>query len=192
LFVATFRLAGINDWGFQAYLLIPLLIALIIAWGDVRTRRIPNYLTFGAALGGLIFQMAWQGWPGLVSGLTGLGLGFGLLLLPYILGGMGAGDVKALAALGAWLGPQQTFELFLFMAIAGGVMALMVMWWRGMMGVKIRETGVLILNLVLSRSVNLAPASPASVSKNESLPYGLALAVGMALVFWRGVGNGAF
>ena len=183
--MATVWLTTISGWGFRAYLLIPLLIALVMAWGDVRTRRIPNYLTFGAALAGLTFQAAGQGWPGLAQGLGGLGLGFALLILPYILGGMGAGDVKALAALGAWLGPHRTFELFIFMAISGGLMALMVLWWKGLMWAKIRQMGVLGLNLILSRSGGMALASP-TPDQTESLPYGLALAAGMLLVFLRG------
>ena len=86
-------------------LIIPLLIAAWISWSDLRTRKIPNYLTLGAALAGLLYNLAVFGLSGLTSGILGLLMGFGFLILPYILGGMGAGDVKALAALGAWLGP---------------------------------------------------------------------------------------
>ena len=124
--------------GSHARLLLPFLIAVWISWGDLRTRKIPNYLTFGAALAGLAFNFIFAGWGGLADGVLGLFLGFGLLILPYILGGMGAGDVKALAALGAWLGPKGTLYLFIYMGLAGGVMALAVLAWNGILWQKIR------------------------------------------------------
>ncbi len=118
-----------------AVTLSPFLLSLVMAVGDWRTRRIPNYLTFGGALAGIVFQTAVFGWPGLAQALLGLFLGLGLLLLPYILGGMGAGDVKALAALGAWLGPKGCFSVFCYMGLAGGLMSLGVLLWKGLSGV---------------------------------------------------------
>src|SRR4030065_1999811 len=112
-------------------LLIPLTLTVWIAWGDLRTRRIPNYLTLGTAVAGLAYNFMSQGLPGLVSGILGMLLGFAFLILPYLWGGMGAGDVKALAALGAWLGPAGTGFLFCYMGIAGGLMALGVLVWEG-------------------------------------------------------------
>ena len=101
--------AKLSDWWsrltpwLQAHpdLILPLLLSLGMAACDLKTRRIPNYLTFGGALGGLGFHLGYHGVPGFLDGLAGLGLGFCLLLVPYLLGGMGAGDVKACAALGA-------------------------------------------------------------------------------------------
>src|SRR5664280_2755919 len=99
----------------RGHLLIPLALTVWIAWGDLRTRRIPNYLTLGTAVAGLAFNFMGQGLSGLTNGLLGMLLGFFLLILPYLWGGMGAGDVKAMAALGAWLGPQFTLFLFCYM-----------------------------------------------------------------------------
>ncbi len=96
-------------------LVFPLLLSLGMAGWDLSSGRIPNYLTFGGALAGLGFQLGFHGLPGLLDGLAGLGLGFILLLVPYLLGGMGAGDVKASAALGAWLGlPAPFFSSFIW------------------------------------------------------------------------------
>ena len=92
----------------NAYLIPPLVLACWMAWGDAHTRRIPNYLTLLAALSGLGFQFGAHGWPGLGQGLLGLCGGFVLMIGFYLKGGMGAGDIKALAALGAWLGPLAT------------------------------------------------------------------------------------
>ena len=60
-------------------------------------------------------------------------LGFACLILPYLWGGMGAGDVKALAALGAWLGPKLTVFLFCYMGIAGGIIAVGYLVWQGIL-----------------------------------------------------------
>src|SRR4030042_1897823 len=117
-------LSKVANWrqGLEA-LVLPLVFTLWIAWGDLRTRRIPNYLTLGTAVAGLTYNFMGQGLPGLANGILGMLLGFAFLILIYLWGGMGAGDVKALAALGAWLGPHLTVFLFCYMAITGGVIA---------------------------------------------------------------------
>jgi prepilin peptidase CpaA len=89
------------------------------AWTDVRTHRIPNLLNLLCALSGLGYQMGAWGLSGLEDGLLGLLLGFGLMIGFYLFVGIGAGDVKALAALGTWLGPWNTFLLFILMGLSG-------------------------------------------------------------------------
>jgi prepilin peptidase CpaA len=167
-------------------LLIPLLLAVWIAWGDVRTRRIPNYLTLGTAVAGLGYNLIFHGWPGLLGGLLGMILGFGFLILPYIWGGMGAGDVKALAALGAWLGPWETVYLFCYMGMAGGLFALAVLCWRGLFWQKIRQGWTYLANLVLCRPAGLQIPT-AFQNDTPGIPYGVAMAVGMAMLL--GLGN---
>jgi len=114
--------------------LIPVLvvaISLVASITDVLTRRIPNVLTFGAALAGLVFHLLTGGFDGGLSAAGGWVVGT-LLFLPFFaLGGMGGGDVKLLAALGAWLGPHQTLWLAAYSAIAGGVLAVIVAASRG-------------------------------------------------------------
>ena len=86
---------------------------------DLRQRRIPNYLTVPAALLGLLFHSFAPGGWGFLTSLAGFAVGFGLLLLPWIVGGGGMGDVKLLAALGAWFGPRLMLIAFaLSMAVA--------------------------------------------------------------------------
>jgi prepilin peptidase CpaA len=165
-------------WSFRWYLIFPLLITLWIAWGDLKTHRIPNYLTFGVALAGLGLQLGCHGWSGLCDSLLGLALGFGLLIIPYMLGGMGAGDVKALAALGAWLGPLLTFHLFLYMALAGGLISLGSLCWQRLLGFKIRQASAFLVNIILCRSYGPAPITSTS-SETKVIPYGVALALGM-------------
>lgn len=157
-------------------LVLPLLITVWISWSDLKTRTIPNFITLSAALAGLIYNLTVSGWGGLADGVLGLLMGFGFLILPYILGGMGAGDVKALAALGAWLGPMDTLMLFCYMAIAGGVMALGVLIWRGLFWQR-------ILNLVLTQD-KISALTPAQ--KTPGIPYGVAMALGMGVLVITG------
>lgn len=90
--------------GYDFAALVGIFMALCAAI-DYRTKRIPNWLTVPAALAGLIYSSLMPHGMGTLWSLAGFGVGLSLLLLPWILGGGGMGDVKMLAALGAWLGP---------------------------------------------------------------------------------------
>ena len=85
--------------------IVGLTIASLACVTDLRTRRIPNVLTFGAALAGLLYQFVSGGIDGLGHAALGWLVGAVIFILPFALGGLGGGDVKLLAALGAWLGP---------------------------------------------------------------------------------------
>jgi prepilin peptidase CpaA len=178
-------------------LVAPFLLALCMALSDVRTRRIPNYLTFGGALTGLGFQLGFSGWPGLLDGFLGLLLGFSFLFLFYLRGGMGAGDVKALAALGAWLGSRLTFYLFIYMAISGVGLLIIYLWWQGLLWLKIRHflksfKGRL-LNWILLRPYKASSKpsdnrpTPGSDQKTSAanFPYATAMAAGMAILLYQ-------
>ncbi len=165
-------------------LILPLLLSLGMAGCDLKTRRIPNYLTLGGALGGLGFQLGYHGLPGLLDGLAGLGLGFILLLGPYLLGGMGAGDVKASAALGAWLGLWRAFSLFVYMGLCGGLIILVVLLWQRRLLAGIREGWNFLLNWVLCRPFDSKPP-PSAPRQRTTIPYGAAMALGMAVLCWR-------
>jgi prepilin peptidase CpaA len=91
---------------------------------DIRAQRIPNLLTVPFAFGGILFHWATAGFiEGGLYAVKGLSLGCLLLILPFALGGMGGGDVKCLGTLGAWMGPERIFWIFLYGAVAGGVLA---------------------------------------------------------------------
>lgn len=168
--------------------LSPFILSVVIAVGDWRTRRIPNYLTFGGALAGIAFQTAILGFSGLGQALLGLGLGLALLLLPYIWGGMGAGDVKALAALGAWVGPKGIFSVFCYMGLAGGIMSLGVLLWRGTLWKYVRQGFVRLHSLILCRGQQgiLVETVNSEADQTPGLPYGVAIALGMLAYILRG------
>jgi prepilin peptidase CpaA len=113
---------------------------------DLRTRRVPNVLTIpAAALGILLSAMGYVDLP-MTLALMGVALG-GLLMLPgYVWGGTGAGDVKLFAAVGAFLGPHLVLKAFLYSAVAGGVLAVLVALRRGRLRATIRGAGRAILD----------------------------------------------
>lgn len=106
------------------FVLIAAFVA-VAALLDFRTQKIPNYLTVTGAIVGVIYHTA--AGNGVLWSLAGLGVGFVLLLLPFILGGGGAGDVKLLAALGAWMGPLWVAVTFGLAAIVGTFISLTVL-----------------------------------------------------------------
>ena len=183
-----------TDWLWShMHLVLPFLLALLMAWCDLRTRRIPNILTFGGALAGLSFQVGLHGLNGLLTGFLGLVLGFVLLFLFYLRGGMGAGDVKALAALGAWLGVKLTLYLFIYMGISGLFLLIIHLWYKGVLWHKLKEIPQAIKNWILLRPFRSRsqPASqsqaesPEPKSPHESFPYGTAMAAGMAILLYH-------
>ena len=98
---------------------------------DLRSRRIPNVLTFGAAVAAFVFHAFASNGSGFGFGVSGWLVGGAVMFLPFALGGLGGGDVKLLAALGAWLGPMNAMWLALYTGMAGGVMALAVAAYFG-------------------------------------------------------------
>lgn len=112
------------------------LAASIAAATDLWRFKVYNALTLPTLGLGLIAAVTVGGWPGLRVALLGAGLGFVVLLALHALGGVGAGDVKLLTALGAWLGPDWLVRVFAASALATGAYALaLVAWRRGLTGV---------------------------------------------------------
>lgn len=109
------------DFTIQGALFVTVLVAAVT---DVRSQRVPNWLTLSATLFALIFYSFSGGFAGFLFSASGLAFGFALLIGFYLAGGMGAGDVKLLATVGAFVGARQVLWVFLFSAIAGGVYAL--------------------------------------------------------------------
>ncbi len=107
------------------FILIVLLTLSVIT--DIKWKKIPNALTFPVMILGLIAHGFKSGYGGLIYSIEGLLLGIALLIVFYIMGMMGAGDVKLMGAVGSILGPAGVFKAFLFTAIAGGIYALILL-----------------------------------------------------------------
>ena len=108
------------------HILDTVLVAILLyaVFTDLRVRRISNKLTYPTMLLGLIAGAAMGGWNGLGQSFQGLALGMGIMLIPFLLGAMGAGDVKLLAAIGAVKGPEFVLIAALYACVAGGILAL--------------------------------------------------------------------
>lgn len=108
---------------------LPLLFASVFLFlccaTDTFLSEIPNPLNLAMILSAFLYHGLSAGGGGIITALFGLLLGGALLLIPYLLGGTGGGDVKALAALGTLLGPAATFQMFLYAGLAGGGLALL-------------------------------------------------------------------
>jgi prepilin peptidase CpaA len=111
--------------------LIAIGIAAVACGWDLRTRRIPQFVTIGGALAACAFHVVISGWSGAALSISGWALGVAIFFVPFALGGLGAGDVKLLGALGAWVGPADVIWLALYTGIAGGVLAIVVSLARG-------------------------------------------------------------
>jgi prepilin peptidase CpaA len=97
---------------------------LVGAVTDLWKFKVYNLLTLPLLLSGLVYHGFVDGWPGMGASLIGAVFGFTLLLLFYVMGGMGGGDVKLMAAIGAWLGVPLTLRVFIASSIAAGIYAL--------------------------------------------------------------------
>jgi prepilin peptidase CpaA len=146
------------------------LLALAAAW-DLRTQRVPNWLTFGGSLVGLAVNVAIAHERGALTSLTGWALGIGFLLIPFLLGGIGGGDVKLLGMAGAWGGPGYAFTTLFFGAMVGGVVALILLLRSHLPG---------LTRALQGQHGDLPPSrSPAGVTtKTRYLTYAPALALG--------------
>ncbi len=162
---------------------IAVAIALMACVTDLRSRRIPNVLTFGGALAALVFHTASTGSAGLLTSFAGWGLGVVFFLLPFVLGGLGGGDIKLLAALGAWLGPGLTLWMAIYTGIAGGVLALVVALSRGHLGQALANIRLLLTHRSVAgiRAVNAA--SPVD-SRGPGLAYAPPIFIGAVVALW--------
>ena len=142
---------------------------------DVRTRRVPNVVTFGLAGTGLIVAATGLGNLGLLTAVAGCATGLGLMLPGYLFGGTGAGDVKLLAAAGSLLGPETTFWAFVFTLIAGGSLALFVAALRGRLWVTCWRT----IDLARTRGANSGEIR--ATGEGNRFAYAPAIALGVAI-----------
>ena len=151
---------------------------------DVRTRRIPNLLNFGGALAALAFAFLETGLQGTMTAAGAWLVGVALFFPFFALGGMGAGDVKLLAALAAWLGPSDSVWLAIFAAMAGGVLGVFVALARGYLRTAVSNLWLMLMHW---RTQGLGPV-PGLTLKDTSSPrlaYAIPITIGVLCTLWR-------
>lgn len=153
-----------------------LILALIT---DLRSQRIPNWLTFGAVFSGIAFNSLTHGLNGLLLSLAGLFLGVAILILFHLRGGMGGGDVKLMGAVGSLLGPKGVFAAFLATALIGGMYALMLLAIHGQLRKTLNRYWLILKTGLLTGKVFYVP--PSEGEKKPRLRYGVAIALGTVL-----------
>ena len=162
----------------------PTLIVLAVAtFTDLRTRRIPNWLVLPFLLGGILVSGWLHGWHGVGQSLAGMALGalfFGFLCW---MGGMGMGDVKLCAAIGAWIGPSQLLTAMVMTGITGGVMALCWAIGGGFLGELFNGAGDIIFG-VKERGLRPHPELVLDNPLTRKMPYAPAIAIGTLFSFF--------
>ena len=158
-------------------LLCALAIASVGAVKDFRGHRIPNWLTYSGLLVALLVRLGLGGWTELRGGLLGMLFAGGIFFLLFLLGGMGGGDVKLMAAVGAWVGLAHVGILLIMSAIAGGLLAVGYVLVHKRMFESLRNVMELVRHHLTE---GLAPHPTLNVQQAGTLrlPYGLAIAIG--------------
>ena len=158
-------------------------IALVAVAFDVRTRRIPNWLTFGAAAGAVLY--------GMTAGLAGVGqamLGWivgALMFFPlFALRGMGAGDVKLIAGLAAWLGPFEAVYLAIFASLAGGVVAIIVALSHGYLRQAFSNVWLMMAHWRVA-GPRPVPGLTLRDAGAPRLAFAIPIAIGLVCTLWR-------
>ena len=160
------------------FALAALFLSILATTIDVKTSRVPNWLTGGGLLAALVFRTCLTGWAGLEAALAGALFGGGMLFVPFLVRGIGGGDVKLMAAATAWLGMEHALIFIFATAIAGGIWAIAYV----ALG---KQTGATLSRMAQTVRFHLAfglqPLEPPGRSLH--LPYSLAIASGALFVF---------
>ena len=151
--------------GANALLVLLVLSALVT---DATRQKIYNLQTYPAMICGLALGFASGGWQGLWTSFLGLCVGMALLFLFYLVGGVGAGDVKLLGAIGALKGPTFVVWTMFYTALVGGAMALALIVWQG----TVRQTLGNLVKYIRN------PLKPPAGENAQYLPYGVAISLG--------------
>ena len=159
-----------------AIVIIAPAFALTCMISDLRARRIPGSLSAAGLLGGIAIHCLYFSVAGLWASLTGLVLTGGVLFLPFAMGGIGGGDVKMMAAVGALMGPLPALAALVIGMILGGVIMAAHLARLGLLMEKLAATRNLVLAAVGTRSfspLQLSPHAPEAVTLPYSIPLGL-------------------
>ncbi len=169
-------------------LLVVLPLFMLLAWAatiDIRSRRIPNWITLVLMISGLLQNGFSQGSISLGQSWGGLGLGFTLTFILFALGAMGGGDVKLFAGIGAWVGPARITEIFAAAALAGMVIVLYQALRQRRVTSLMRNSAVIVLNAA-SGDLSCPKETDAKTPAEERLPYAVPTLIATFLVMFSG------
>lgn len=151
-------------------------VLLIAGVSDIRSHKIPNWLTYPTMFVAIAYHTTMNGLSGLLFSLEGLALGIAFLLVFYLLGGMGAGDVKLMGAVGGLLGPKGVFDAFLFTAIIGGIYSIVILAIHGYLKETAKRLLISLKTFIFIKEFFYI--TPAENKKKPKLCYGVAIALG--------------
>ena len=156
-----------------------ILLALIGGYTDLRSRRIPNWLTVPGLVVGVAASTILGGWSGLKTSLLGTALAFAVLLPFWLLRSLGAGDLKFATAVGAYFGPIRMIDILLGSIFVAGVMALILIIYKGRFLESIRNIGHILFSLMKFS----LPGTQVRLENPDALtiPWGVALAITVTL-----------
>ncbi len=166
---------------------VVLLASLVAAVTDLRRLRIYNALTLPLIVSGMVYQGWVGGQLGIAHSVVAVAVSGGILLIPYILGGIGAGDVKLMAGVGAWLGMPLTVYVFLASSLAAGVYAAVLLLRYGGLRQIIRNLQIMyykakVLGSHIGPEENIETVLANQDRYHRVIPFGAMVAVGVLLV----------
>ena len=173
----------IDNWPVW-FVTVTLIVAAVI---DGLQLKVPNWLTFPMIISGWVYSSTFAGypwWEGLLYSLLGTMVGLLLLLPAYAIGGMGAGDVKLLAGVGAWVWGTVTFYAFAVSAVVGGVLAVLMVLWGKTWSKHQNQFWMILGEIMAVKDPNkLATIAAERKSSMMLLPYGIPIAIGSIAYF---------
>ena len=170
------------------WLFLFLTVVLVIGvLTDVFIQKIPNWLTLSTMIVGLAYHGGTKGLEGFLFSSGGIGVGVACLIVPYLMGGMGAGDAKLMGAVGGLLGPRGTLIALLFTAIIGGIYALALLAFHGHLKETAKRYGTILKTFFFTKQFVYIP-SPRR-EKEARLCYGVAIALGTLISVFSGIGS---
>ncbi len=164
------------------FVTVTLIVAAVI---DGKQLKVPNWITYPMIVSGWIYSTAFFGWEGLGWSLLGTVVGLALLLGPYAIGGMGAGDVKLLAGVGAWIWSTDTLYAYCWSAVFGGVIAIGMVLYRKAWHKHAAQFVHIINEVATVRDPNQLSVIAAERKPTMLLlPYGIPIAIGTIFYFF--------
>jgi prepilin peptidase CpaA len=154
-----------------------LLVIGISVYCDLKYRKIPNFITLPMIILGPVLNVMLDGASGFKNSLVGFSLGLCVFLVPFYLGGMGGGDVKLLAAIGAIKGSPFILRVVFYSVFSGGLMAFIVLVYKRQLLVLLKKWIYMLINVMSFGAVEFSFTEEIQKDK-QVLPYGVAIGVG--------------